>query len=185
MKFSALSIPDVLVFEPTVFHDDRGFFFESFHAQRFCQAIQRPVDFVQDNHSKSLKNVLRGLHYQSAPMEQGKLIRVLSGEIFDVAVDIRPHSPSFGQWVGAYLSAENKKQMWIPEGFAHGFLTLSDSAEMHYRTTNFYAPEYEHCIRWDSQEIGIKWPLTTPPLLSKKDETASPNIMYNNLITDN
>ncbi len=145
MKATPLAIPDVILLEPKVFGDDRGFFFESFNQAKFEAAIGRHVTFVQDNHSRSVKNVLRGLHYQ-IQQPQGKLIRVVQGEVFDVAVDIRQSSPTFGQWVGEILSAENKRQMWVPEGFAHGFVVLSDSAECLYKTTGYYAPEHERCI---------------------------------------
>lgn len=164
------AIPDVLVLEPKVFGDARGFFFESFNQQAFEDSIGKQVNFVQDNHSLSAKHVLRGLHYQ-LKQAQGKLVRVITGEVFDVAVDIRQSSPTFGQWVGEYLSAENKRQMWIPEGFAHGFLVLSDTAEFLYKTTDFYAPAHERCIRWDDPAIGIQWPdLGSHPLLSQKDQ---------------
>ena len=168
MKFTRLAIPDVIVFEPKVFGDERGFFFESFNQRAFEEAVGKQVSFVQDNHSKSAKNVLRGLHYQ-IQQPQGKLVRVVQGEVFDVAVDIRKSSPTFGQWVGAVLSAENKKQLWVPEGFAHGFLTLSDTAEFLYKTTNFYSPEFERSIRWDDETIGIDWGSIVRPNVSAKD----------------
>lgn len=174
MKVTPAAIPDVLILEPKVFGDERGFFFESFNRQAFREATGLDVDFVQDNHSKSAKNVLRGLHYQLPPKAQGKLVRVVQGEVFDVAVDIRKDSKTFGQWVGEKLSAENKKQLWIPPGFAHGFLTLSETAEFLYKTTDYYAPEHERCIAWDNPKIGIKWPLTTAPLLSEKDRAGEP-----------
>jgi len=172
MKSTPLNIPEVIVFEPKVFGDDRGFFFESFNYKVFEEATGYPVNFVQDNHSKSSKGVLRGLHYQLAPMAQGKLVRVTQGKVFDVAVDIRKGSNTFGQWVGETLSAENKKQLWIPEGFAHGFITLSDAAEFLYKTTNYYAPEYERCIAWDDPNINVDWQLgdSLEPLLSDKDQ---------------
>jgi dTDP-4-dehydrorhamnose 3,5-epimerase len=170
MKATRLAIPDVVLIEPKVFGDDRGFFFESFTQNRFEEAIGRKVEFVQDNHSKSEKNVLRGLHYQLPPAAQGKLVRVTQGEVFDVAVDIRKSSSSFGKWVGALLSAENKKQLWIPEGFAHGFVTLSETAEFLYKTTNYYAPEFERCIHWNDPSIGIDWHVKEHPLLSAKDQ---------------
>jgi dTDP-4-dehydrorhamnose 3,5-epimerase len=169
MQATRLAIPDVVMIEPKVFGDERGFFFESFSQNRFEEAIGRKVEFVQDNHSKSQKNVLRGLHYQLPPYAQGKLVRVTQGEVFDVAVDIRRSSPTFGKWVGAILSAQNKKQLWVPEGFAHGFVTLSDTAEFLYKTTNYYAPEYERCIIWNDSELGIDWHLPGQPLLSSKD----------------
>lgn len=173
MKVTPAAIPDVFILEPKVFGDERGFFFESFNRQAFREATGLDVDFVQDNHSKSAKNVLRGLHYQLPPKAQGKLVRVVQGEVFDVAVDVRKGSKSFGKWVGETLSAENKKQMWIPPGFAHGFLTLSDTAEFLYKTTDYYAPEHERCIRWDDPAIGIAWPLDGVPSLSAKDAAAN------------
>lgn len=168
MKVTPTTIPDVLLIEPKVFGDERGFFFESFNQKAFEQATGLKVAFVQDNHSKSAQNVLRGLHYQVIH-PQGKLIRVVQGEVFDVAVDIRKDSKTFGQWVGEILSAENKKQLWIPPGFAHGFLTLSESTEVLYKTTDYYLPEHERCIAWSDPKIGISWPLTAPPQLSGKD----------------
>ena len=168
MKVTPTTIPDVLLIEPKVFGDARGFFFESFNQKAFEQATGCKVAFVQDNHSKSALNVLRGLHYQ-VNQPQGKLVRVVQGEVFDVAVDIRKDSKTFGQWVGEILSAENKKQLWIPPGFAHGFLTLSESAEFLYKTTDYYAPEFERCIAWDDPKIGINWPLSAAPILSAKD----------------
>ena len=173
MKVTPAAIPDVFILEPKVFGDERGFFFESFNRQAFREATGLDVDFVQDNHSKSAKNVLRGLHYQLPPKAQGKLVRVVQGEVVDVAVDLRKESKSFGKWVGETLSAENKKQMWIPPGFAHGFLTLSDTAEFLYKTTDYYAPEHERCIRWDDPAIGIAWPLDGVPSLSAKDAAAN------------
>jgi dTDP-4-dehydrorhamnose 3,5-epimerase len=158
-----------MLLEPKVFGDDRGFFFESFNQAAFEAAIGIRVTFVQDNHSRSVKHVLRGLHYQ-IQQPQGKLIRVVRGEVFDVAVDIRKSSPTFGQWVGEILSAENKRQLWVPEGFAHGFVVLSDTAECLYKTTAYYAPEYERCIAWNDQTIGIQWPFTGDPVLSPKDQ---------------
>ncbi len=169
MKATPLAIPDVYLIEPQVFGDERGFFFESFNQAKFEQAIGRKVTFVQDNHSKSSKGVLRGLHFQD-PKPQGKLVRVTQGEVFDVAVDIRKDSPTFGKWVGETLSAENKKQLWVPEGFAHGFLVLSDIAEFLYKTTDYYAPEHEHCIIWNDPNIAIRWPINKQtPTLSNKD----------------
>jgi dTDP-4-dehydrorhamnose 3,5-epimerase len=170
MKATPLKIPDVVLIEPKVFGDERGYFFESFNQAAFNQAIGYEVQFVQDNHSKSQKDVLRGLHYQLPPKAQGKLVRVVQGEVFDVAVDIRKDSPTFGQWVGEILSAENKRQLWIPEGFAHGFITLSDTTEFLYKTTDYYAPEYERCIMWNDTDIGINWPLNQTPKLSTKDQ---------------
>ena len=168
MKTTPLDIPDVVRFEPKIFGDERGFFFESFNHRQFEVAIGRSVQFVQDNHSRSVKGVLRGLHYQ-LHRAQGKLVRVVHGEVFDVAVDIRRSSPTFGKWVGSYLSAENKHQLWVPEGFAHGFVVLSESAEFLYKTTDYYAPEHERCIRWDDPLIGIDWPIVGEPALSGKD----------------
>jgi len=170
MKARPLTIPDIILFEPKVFSDDRGFFFESFNQNDFEKIAGISPTFVQDNHSKSTKGVLRGLHYQLHPKAQGKLIRAIQGEIFDVVVDIRKDSPTFGQWHGEVLSADNKKQLWIPLGFAHGFLTLSESAEVLYKATDFYAPEFERCIAWNDTEIGIEWPIQNAPLLSGKDQ---------------
>ena len=172
MKVTPLSIPDALLIEPRVFGDDRGFFYESFNQQAFNAATGLDLAFVQDNHSKSACNVLRGLHYQSAPRAQGKLVRAVAGEVFDVAVDIRPGSATFGQWVGERLSAENRRQMWIPPGFAHGFLVLSESAEFLYKTTDYYAPECEGAILWNDPALAIDWPLQGDPLLSGKDVLA-------------
>jgi len=170
MNVTALAIPDVLLIEPKVFGDERGFFFESFNQQRFNEAAGLNVNFVQDNHSKSVKNVLRGLHYQLPPKAQGKLVRVVAGEVFDVAVDIRKDSPTFRKWVGEILSADNKRQLWIPSGLAHGFLVLSESAEFLYKTTDYYAPEYERCILWNDRTLAIGWPaLNDSPLVSGKD----------------
>lgn len=168
MKATPTAIPDVIVIEPKVFGDDRGFFFESYNAKVFSELTGVKTDFVQDNHSRSAQNVLRGLHYQ-IKQPQGKLVRVTEGEVFDVAVDLRKDSLTFGQWVGEHLSAQNNKQMWVPEGFAHGFLVLSDYAEFLYKTTDFYAPEYERCICWDDADIGIRWPEGIEPILSSKD----------------
>lgn len=175
MKATRLAIPDVVLLEPRVFGDDRGFFFESFNQQRFEEAIGRPVDFVQDNHSRSAKGVLRGLHYQ-IQQPQGKLVRVVAGEVFDVAVDLRKSSPTFGQWVGELLSADNKHQLWVPEGFAHGFIVLSETAEFLYKTTDYYHPEYERCIRWDDTSLAIQWPSDDPRILSAKDQRGKPFI---------
>ena len=169
MNVIQTAIPGVVIIEPKVFGDDRGFFYESFNHAKFEQAVERQVKFVQDNHSKSAKGVLRGLHFQN-PNPQGKLVRVAQGEVFDVAVDIRQDSPTFGVWVGEILSAENKKQLWIPEGLAHGFLVLSDTAEFLYKTTDYYAPAHEGCIRWDDPTLAIAWPLQEKPVLSSKDQ---------------
>jgi len=170
MKVIQTTIPDLIVLEPKIFGDERGFFFESFNRNTFLEATGIDAEFVQDNHSRSEKNVLRGLHYQLAPRAQGKLVRVVFGAVFDVAVDIRKDSPTFGRWVGETLSAENKKQLWIPQGFAHGFLTLTDSAEFLYKTTEYYFPDHERCIAWNEPNIGIQWPLTEEPILSTKDQ---------------
>ena len=172
MNVVATEIPGVLLLEPRVFTDDRGAFFESFNAAAFAAAVGRPVSFVQDNQSTSRRHVLRGLHYQE-PRPQGKLVRVVAGAIYDVAADIRPGSPSFGRWVGIELSAENRRQLWVPEGLAHGFLVLSESAEVLYKTTDFYAPGCEKCLRWDDPTLGIRWPLSAPPLLSPRDAAAA------------
>jgi dTDP-4-dehydrorhamnose 3,5-epimerase len=168
MKAIPLAIPDVVLIEPKVFGDDRGFFFESFNQAQFEAAIGKPVQFVQDNHSCSAKNVLRGLHYQ-IQQPQGKLVRVVQGEVFDVAVDLRKSSKTFGQWVGEILSAENKRQLWIPEGFAHGFIVVSDTAEFLYKTTDYYAPAHERCILWSDTTLQIAWPQGIQPILSAKD----------------
>ena len=168
MKATCLAIPDVVLLEPRVFGDDRGFFFESFNQRHFEDAIGRTVNFVQDNHSRSAKGVLRGLHYQ-IQQPQGKLVRVAQGEVFDVAVDLRKSSPTFGKWVGAVLSAENKHQLWVPEGFAHGFMVLSETADFLYKTTDYYVPQYERCIRWDDKKLGIQWLASIKPNLSAKD----------------
>ncbi|MEO6922091.1 MAG: dTDP-4-dehydrorhamnose 3,5-epimerase [Collimonas sp.] len=169
MQVQTTNIPEVLIFEPKVFGDDRGFFYESFNERSFNELTGLNVSFVQDNHSKSAKNVLRGLHYQIR-QPQGKLVRVVAGEVFDVAVDVRKSSPTFGQWVGVTLSAENKRQLWIPEGFAHGFVVTSESAEFLYKTTDYWAPEFERSILWNDPAIGIDWPIAGTPLLSGKDQ---------------
>ncbi|MBI3711784.1 MAG: dTDP-4-dehydrorhamnose 3,5-epimerase [Burkholderiales bacterium] len=169
MKPVSTSLPEVIILEPKVFGDERGFFYESFNANKFAEATGLRPHFVQDNHSKSSKGVLRGLHYQ-IQQAQGKLVRVIAGEVFDVAVDCRRSSPRFGQWTSAILSAENKRQMWIPEGFAHGFLVLSDSAEFLYKTTDYWAPEHERCIVWNDPQLAIDWPLQGTPSLSAKDQ---------------
>ena len=168
MKVIPTEIPDVLIIEPNVFGDERGFFFESFNKKAFEEATGINADFVQDNHSKSAKGVLRGLHYQ-IKQSQGKIVRVVSGEVFDVAVDIRKSSSTFGKWVGVSLSAENHRQMWIPEGFAHGFVVLSETAEFLYKTTDYWAPEFERCIRWNDAELAIDWEYNEEPLVSEKD----------------
>jgi len=171
MNVIATAIPDVLVVEPKVFGDDRGFFFESFNARDFERATGLKPEFVQDNHSRSVKNVLRGLHYQ-IKQPQGKLVRVVLGEVFDVAVDLRKSSETFGRWVGVRLSAENKKQLWIPEGFAHGFMVISEVAEFLYKATDYYAPEHERSLLWSDPRVAVDWPLEgVQPLLSPKDTT--------------
>ena len=173
MQVTPTAIPDVLVIEPKVFGDARGFFLESFNQKAFDAAVGRPVTFVQDNHSRSRKGVLRGLHFQQAPHAQGKLVRVIQGSVFDVAVDVRRASPTFGRWVGLELSAANHKQLWIPAGLAHGFLVLSDVADFLYKTTAFYAPASEGSIRWDDPTIAIDWPLLgVAPVVSAKDAAA-------------
>lgn len=169
MHIIQTAIPEVLILEPKVFGDERGFFFESFNARAFGEATGLNPNFVQDNHSRSQRGVLRGLHYQ-IEQAQGKLVRVSAGEVYDVAVDLRRQSPTFGQWVGAHLSAENNRQMWVPEGFAHGFLVLSEFAEFLYKTTDYYAPAFERCIRWDDPKLAIAWPLQGEPRLSAKDQ---------------
>jgi dTDP-4-dehydrorhamnose 3,5-epimerase len=166
------AIPEVLILEPKVFGDERGFFYESFNARTFAEATGVEREFVQDNHSRSQRGVLRGLHYQ-LQQAQGKLVRVVHGEVFDVAVDIRRNSPTFGRWVGVHLSAENKRQLWVPEGFAHGFLVLSEYAEFLYKTTDYYAPEHERCIRWDDPDLAIDWPFAEAPQLSAKDQAGA------------
>lgn len=174
MKATALDLPEVFLLEPTVFSDDRGRFFESYHRRRFAELVGLDPDFVQDNHSVSVGGVLRGLHYQLPPAAQGKLIRAVVGEVFDVAVDVRRSSPRFGRWTAARLRADDHRQMWIPPGFAHGFLVLSETAEVVYKTTDYYASEHERCIRWDDPDIGIDWPLAGAPTLSPKDVSGTP-----------
>ncbi|AGZ34138.1 MAG: dTDP-4-dehydrorhamnose 3,5-epimerase [Pseudomonas sp.] len=170
MQAIALAIPEVVLFTPKVFGDERGFFYESFNARVFLEATGLQADFVQDNHSKSVRGVLRGLHYQLPPHAQGKLVRVVQGEVFDVAVDIRRSSPTFGKWVGTVLSAQNNQQLWIPPGFAHGFITLSETAEFLYKTTGFYSVQSERCIAWNDPLIAIDWPIDGVPALSAKDQ---------------
>ncbi|ERH47679.1 dTDP-4-dehydrorhamnose 3,5-epimerase [Ectopseudomonas chengduensis] len=170
MKVITTALPEVLILEPQVFGDERGFFYESFNARRFAEATGVTREFVQDNHSRSARGVLRGLHYQ-LQQAQGKLVRVSAGEVYDVAVDVRRSSANFGKWVGVHLSAENKRQLWVPEGFAHGFLVLSEYAEFLYKTTDYYAPVHERCIRWDDPQLAIDWPLDgLSPQLSAKDQ---------------
>ena len=173
MKVIKTKIPDVLIIEPQVYGDDRGFFLESFNEQKFAHHTGVTLDFVQDNHSRSSKNVLRGLHYQ-IQQPQGKLVRVVLGEVLDVAVDIRKNSSTFGQWVSCVLSEQNKKQFWVPPGFAHGFVVLSDSADFLYKTTDYYAPQYERSLLWNDPDLGIDWQITAEPILSEKDKSASP-----------
>ena len=168
MTVVATAIPEVLIIEPKVFGDARGFFFESYNAAQFTRETGLQLDFVQDNHSKSAKGVLRGLHYQIV-QPQGKLVRVVSGEVFDVAVDIRKSSPTFGKWVGVHLSGENFRQLWVPPGFAHGFVVLSETAEFLYKTTDYYAPAHERCIAWNDPTLAIQWPIDFAPSLSAKD----------------
>jgi len=169
MKIIPTAIPDLLIFEPNVFGDQRGFFLESYNQRTFQSLTGLSLNFVQDNHSRSGKNVLRGLHYQ-IQQPQGKLVRVTSGKVFDVAVDLRKSSPTFGRWDGVELSGDNHRQLWVPPGFAHGFVVLSEQADFLYKTTDYYAPEHERCIRWDDPEIGIVWPEGIAPLLSGKDQ---------------
>ena len=169
MQAIKTELPGVIILEPRVFGDQRGFFFESFNARDFADATGLQCAFVQDNHSRSAKGVLRGLHYQ-VQQTQGKLVRVTAGEVYDVAVDLRRSSPTFGRWVGVHLSAENNRQLWVPEGFAHGFVVLSEFAEFLYKTTDYYAQEHERCIRWDDPTLAIDWPLEGSPQLSAKDQ---------------
>ncbi len=171
MQIERTAIPEVLILEPQVFGDARGFFFESFNQRRWREATGLATIFVQENHSRSVRGVLRGLHYQIR-QPQGKLVRVISGEVFDVAVDLRRGSATFGKWVGVYLSAENKKQFWIPEGFGHGFVVLSPAAEFLYLATDYYAPEHERAIIWNDTDLAIDWPISTEPILSAKDQAA-------------
>jgi dTDP-4-dehydrorhamnose 3,5-epimerase len=173
LKATRLAIPDVLLLEPRVFGDSRGFFYESYNERVFREATGVAARFVQDNHSRSARGVLRGLHYQ-VQQPQGKLVRVAAGAVFDVAVDLRQGSPTFGRWVGVELSEQNQRQMWIPEGFAHGFLVLSESADFLYKTTDYYAPEHERCIAWNDPAIGVGWPLAQDPVLSAKDSAGVP-----------
>jgi len=173
MKVTATAIPEVLLVEPRVFGDERGFFFESFNHRVWVEKTGIDRVFIQDNHSRSIKGVLRGIHYQ-IQQAQGKLVRVVVGEVFDVAVDLRRSSATFGKWVGVYLSADNKKQLWVPEGFGHAFLVLSESAEFLYRTTDYYAPQHERCIIWNDTDIAINWPADITPILSDKDANGLP-----------
>ncbi|EPG7578464.1 dTDP-4-dehydrorhamnose 3,5-epimerase [Providencia huaxiensis] len=174
MKIINTDIPDVKIIEPQIFSDKRGFFMETWNQKKFEELVTgKPTSFVQDNHSKSKKGILRGLHYQTENT-QGKLVRVISGEVFDVAVDIRKNSPTFGQWVGLYLSAENKRQLWIPEGFAHGFYVTSEEAEFSYKCTDYYNPEFEVSLLWSDQILNVEWPLKSRPILSNKDINGVP-----------
>ena len=173
MIITSTAIPDILIVEPTVYGDERGFFYESLNLKKWEKATGFRAVFVQDNHSRSVKNVLRGLHYQ-IQHSQGKLVRATVGEVYDVAVDLRRKSPTFGRWVGTMLSAENKRQMWIPEGFAHGFAVLSDVAEVQYKTTDYYYPEFERTILWNDSDLAIDWPLSSDPILAKKDAAGTP-----------
>lgn len=173
MNVISTAIPDVLIIEPKVFGDARGFFFESFNQRAFNQAVGQEVEFVQDNHSRSSRGVLRGLHYQIR-QPQGKLVRVVRGAVFDVAVDVRKSSPTFGRWVGVALTEDNHRQLWVPPGFAHGFVVTSESADFLYKTTDYYAPEHERCIVWNDETIGIEWPLDAAPQLSAKDQMGQP-----------
>ena len=172
MRVSPTALPEVLIVEPDVFGDSRGFFYESYNERRFAEAIGRDIRFVQDNHSRSVKNVVRGLHYQLPPAAQAKLVRVVAGEIFDVAVDIRRSSPTFGKWAGAILSAKDQRQLWIPEGFAHGFLALTQTADVLYKSSTYYSPGDEASIAWNDPDLAIEWPLSGEPLLSPKDASA-------------
>ena len=173
MKILPAKIPDVLIIEPQVFQDDRGFFFESYNHKAFSEKTGITANFVQDNHSFSKQNVLRGLHYQIS-QPQGKLVRAIAGTILDVAVDIRKTSPSFGEWVSCILSADNKRQLWVPVGFAHGFVVLSETAEVLYKTTDYYAPQHERCILWNDPDLAIDWSVTNPPIVSAKDRVGQP-----------
>jgi dTDP-4-dehydrorhamnose 3,5-epimerase len=173
MRALPTAIPDVIAIEPSVFGDQRGFFFESWNRQAFADIVGREVQFVQDNHSASARNVLRGLHYQLR-QAQGKLVRVVAGEVYDVAVDLRRSSPTFGRWVGERLSAENRRMLWVPEGFAHGFVVLSESAEFLYKTTDYYAPQHERTLLWNDPALGIDWPIDGAPLLKPKDAAGAP-----------
>jgi dTDP-4-dehydrorhamnose 3,5-epimerase len=173
MKATATAIPGVLILDPTVYEDERGFFFESFNEATFAAAVGGPVAFVQDNHSRSRRHVLRGLHHQM-PQPQGKLVRVVQGAVFDVAADIRPGSPTYGAWVGVELTADNRRQLWIPPGLAHGFLVLSDVADVLYKTTTYFLREGDRSIAWNDPTLAVAWPLTAEPILSAKDATALP-----------
>jgi len=173
MNIIPMKVSNVLIIEPRVFEDDRGFFYESYNEKAFAEKLGVDIHFVQDNHSRSTQNVLRGLHYQ-IQQPQGKLVRVVVGEVFDVAVDLRKSSPTFGQWVGTLLSAENKRQLWVPPGFAHGFCVMSSIAEVLYKTTDYYAPQHERCVVWNDPDLAIAWPLTGEPVVSAKDQVGQP-----------
>jgi dTDP-4-dehydrorhamnose 3,5-epimerase len=173
MNIIPTKISDVLIIEPRVFEDQRGFFYESYNEKAFCEKTGVDVHFVQDNHSRSAQNVLRGLHYQ-IQQPQGKLVRVVAGAIFDVVVDLRKSSPTFGQWFGSLISAENRQQLWVPVGFAHGFCVLSEFAEVQYKTTDYYAPQYERCVIWNDPDLAIAWPLEAAPTVSAKDQAGVP-----------
>lgn len=173
MNIIPTEVSDVFITEPRVFEDDRGFFYESYNEKAFAEKIGVNISFVQDNHSRSSSHVLRGLHYQ-IQQPQGKLVRVVVGTIFDVAVDLRKSSPSFGQWIGYLISAENKRQLWIPPGFAHGFCVVSEVAEVLYKATDYYAPTHERCVMWNDPDLAIDWPLSVPPIVSKKDQMGQP-----------
>ena len=173
MDFKRLSIKDVILLTPKLFEDERGFFYESFNKKKFESIVNCSINFLQDNHSFSSKNTLRGIHYQKKPYEQGKLVRVVEGEVFDVAVDLRQNSPTYGKWVGEYLSGSNNNQLWIPEGFGHGFYVVSDTAHFLYKTTSYYNPESESSISWNDKDIAIEWPINSEPSLSDKDKIAN------------
>ena len=173
MNIIPTKIPEVLIIEPRVFEDQRGFFLESYNSKAFCEKTRVDAQFVQDNHSRSTQNVLRGLHYQ-IQQPQGKLVRVVAGAIFDVVVDLRKSSPTYGQWVGTLISAENKQQLWVPVGFAHGFCVVSEFAEVLYKTTDYYAPQYERCVIWNDPDLAIAWPLEETPIVSAKDQAGKP-----------
>lgn len=173
MKLIGTELPGVAIVEPAVFGDDRGFFYESYNALEFDRALGREIRFVQDNHSRSARNVLRGLHYQLAPRSQGKLVRVIAGAVFDVAVDLRRSSPAFGRWFSATLSAENRRQLWIPAGLAHGFLALAEGTEIVYKTTDYYAPDLDRTIAWNDADLAIDWPIEGDPVLSPRDAAAT------------
>jgi dTDP-4-dehydrorhamnose 3,5-epimerase len=174
MKATTTGLEGVVVLEPTLFGDERGFFYESFNEQRFRDLTGCDATFVQDNHSRSARGVLRGLHWQAEPRAQGKLVRVVAGAVWDVALDLRPGSPTYGRWIAEELSAANKRMLWIPAGFAHGFLTLADGTEFLYKTTDYWSPPHERCIAWNDPDLGIPWPLAGPPTLSPKDERGVP-----------